>query len=249
LTTKIKTLIVEDDASASKYLSTMLQNNFSQIDIIGSAESVKDSIKLIDTLKPEIIFMDIVLSDGNAFQIFDKIKYNDFEVIFVTSHEEYLKKAIEEHYAFYYTSKPVAISKIEGVVCKYDNLKKRMTALNNYQMFSDFLKGNTTKLLIQVSNQYLALNIKDIVKCLADGNYTYFYMSDKKRYLASKSLKYYENLLINKGFFKAHRSTIINIGYIKSIYKKEAIILYNDEKIIISRRNKINLNRLIGQLS
>jgi len=249
MTPKIKTLIVEDDKSAANYLSRLLKENFSQIDIVGFTESVKDSIKSIDTLKPEIVFMDIVLTDGNAFQIFDEISYNDFEVIFITSHEEYFKKAIEQHYAFHFTQKPINLDKIEGVMHKYDSLKKRFISTNKYQLFSQFMKDNNAKLLIQVSNQYIAVNIDSVIKCVADGNYTHFYRLNKKEMLASKSLKYYENLLINKGFFKANRSTIVNVRHIKSIYKKETIILENENKIKISRRNIVNLKDLIERFS
>ena len=246
---EIKTLIVEDDKYAANYLSKLLQENFPQIDVLGSSESVRESIKLINTLKPEIIFMDIVLTDGNAFQIFDKISYTDFEVIFVTSHEEYFKKAIEQYYAFHFTGKPINIDKIKGVVNKYDTLRSRITALNGYQMFSDFLKGNNSNLLIHVGCQHIAIAFDDIIKCEAKGNYTQFYTTNKKKYFASKSLKYYDSILIKKGFFKVNRSAMVNVNHIKSIYKKEAILLEGGDKIIISRRNKVNLNDLIKHLS
>ncbi len=115
--------------------------------------------------------------------------------------------------------------------------------------FDEFKKHQSSQFLIHVNHQYLAITIDDILKCEAVGNYTNFYLADKKKYLASKSLKYYENLLLYKGFVKANRSIIVNISHIKSIYKKETIILKNEDKIIISRRNKVNIDELITRFS
>lgn len=109
--------------------------------------------------------------------------------------------------------------------------------------------SNVSKLLIHIGDEHIAINTNDILKCEADGNYSIFILVNKSKYLASKSLKYYESLLSKKGFFRANRFTLINITHIHSIYKKEAITLSNKEKIIVSIRNKSKLFELIKSLS
>ncbi|WP_159025745.1 LytTR family DNA-binding domain-containing protein [Aquimarina sp. Aq78] len=114
-----------------------------------------------------------------------------------------------------------------------------------------FLKesSSTSKILVHIGNEHIAVDINDIIKCEADGNYSLFTASNKSTYLVSKSLKYYEGLLSKKGFFRANRSTLININQIHSIYKKEAITLSNKERIVVSIRNKPKLIELIKSLS
>jgi len=245
---KIKTIIIEDDLTASEYLSTILSTNFSIIEIVEKANNIVSSIDLINKIKPELVFMDIELIDGLSFEIFDQIEYHDFEVIFVTAHDDFIKKAIK-HYAFSFILKPFEPKNIIDAVNRYVKLKERMFSLNKYQTFHSFLKNKDAHFLIHTGNKHVSIKVCDIIKCIAEGNYTYFYLNNNVKYLASHSLKYYESLLNSKGFFKAHRSILINIDYIESIYKKETIILKNDDKIHVSTRNKSNLIHLINSMS
>jgi len=245
---KIKTIIIEDNAQTQEYLSSILIKNLNSIEIVGFAISVEESIKLINKEKPELVFMDIELTDGYSFEIFNSISYTDFEVIFITAYDNYIKKAID-HYAFSFIMKPVNSSKLIEIVTRYISLKERMFTKSKYELLTNFITSKDSRFLIHVGNQHISIKVKDIIKCQADGNYTCFYLNNNKTYLASKSLKYYEGLLIEKGFFKAHRSVIINIDYISSIYKKETIILTNNDKVNVSVRNKSNLINLINKFS
>ncbi|CAM1342729.1 LytR/AlgR family response regulator transcription factor [Tenacibaculum amylolyticum] len=129
-----------------------------------------------------------------------------------------------------------------------NNLEKRKAAnetnnLGSATSFEDTHTSNT--LFIHVNSSYVSVSLQELIKCEADGNYTKFFMDSGDEYLASKSLKYYEKMLKNKGFFRANRSVLINVRYIKSIYKKEAITLHNEERIVVSVRNKSSLVNFI----
>lgn len=246
--TRLKTLIIEDDLNSQEYLSLIILKNIPEIEIIGYAESVIKSIELINNLKPELVFMDVILKDGLSFEIFDKIDHYDFEVIFVSGHDNYIQKAID-HYAFSFVTKPVLAEKIVNIVHRYLKLKNRFFTIGKFHSFSNYLKDDNSMLLIHVSNRYISVEIDEIIKLAADGNYTYFHLKGSKKYLASKSLKYYEGLLKNKRFFRVNRSYLININFIDSIYKKETIILKDGDKINISVRNKTQISSLIKKLS
>ncbi|GAA3638670.1 LytR/AlgR family response regulator transcription factor [Flavivirga jejuensis] len=245
---KIRTIIIEDDINAQEYLASILNESFSDIEIVAFINTVEGAIHLIRDKKPELVFMDIELKDGIAFNIFNKINIPNFEVIFVTGHENYIKKAIE-HYAFSYIMKPIDSEKLIKVVNRYINLKQRLFSISKYEMLSDFLNQKNSNLLLHVGSEYILIDIKDVVKCIAEKNYTSFYMQNKVVYLASKPLKYYQELFSVKGFFRANRSVLINIDFIKSIYRKETIILKNRDKINVSVRNRSNLTNLINSLS
>ncbi|MDH7446925.1 LytR/AlgR family response regulator transcription factor [Aquimarina sp. 2201CG14-23] len=242
----ISVVIIEDEKESLEFLSKTLVENFKEIEIVGNSDNIQDSIKLLKQQNPELVFMDIELIDGNSFQILDEIKNYEFEIIFTTAHNNYIEKAME-YYAFNFLSKPIDVSKLKNIVQRYINLKDRVFTKQKYDLLKGFL--TESRLLIHTGNEHIAVDIDNIIKCEADGNYTYFVTTNKSKYLASKSLKHYESLLISKGFFRANRSTLINIKHIASIYKKEAIILTNKEKIIVSVRNKSKLSDLINLFS
>lgn len=248
LTPKINTIIIEDDSHAQEYLASLLKKNFSQLEFQGFADSIQKSVELIETVKPELVFMDIELTDGLSFEIFNRINYQDFEVIFVTAFENFIQKAID-HYAFSYIIKPIEETKVVNTVNRYLRLQERLFSKKKIELLSNFIEKNDARFLLHIGNEHISVKVGDIVKCEADGNYTRIVLMDGKEHLASNYLKYYEDLLEHKGFFKAHRSVLINISFIASIYKKETIVLANGDKIHVSTRNKSRLSELIESLS
>ena len=237
---KIKTIIIEDDKESQEYLTSILKNYSNSIEICGYSSSIKKSITLINEIEPELIFMD--------FEIFKYISFFNFEVIFVTAFDSYIKRAID-HYAFSFILKPIDPNKIIAIVNRYVNLKKRLFSINKLNALSNFIIHKNCNILLHLGLTHISLNINEVIKCNAEGNYTSFVLKNGKSYLASNSLKYYQSLLIEKGFFRANRSCLINIDHIESIYKKETIILTNKHKVMVSVRNKINLTKLISLLS
>ncbi len=244
----IKAILVEDDKEACDYFNTLLFENFPEIKIKGQSATVKDAVQKINTIKPEIIFMDIILKDGNAFEILESVTHSDFEVVFITAHNQYLEKAME-HYAFHYILKPIQLPKLQKIIKRYKAVKERMFSLTKYTMFSKFISNEFSQLMLHVNSEHIMVTLQEIIKCEADSNYTIFFLANGKKILASNTFKYYTELLSFKGFFKVHRSCLINIKHIKSIYKREAIILNTNEKIMVAQRNKSNLSKLIQLLS
>ncbi|WP_027392308.1 LytR/AlgR family response regulator transcription factor [Aquimarina latercula] len=242
----ISVIIIEDEKDSLEFLSEMLVENFKEIEIVGNSGSIQESINILKLTKPELVFMDIELIDGNSFQILDEISNHEFEIIFTTGYNNYIEKAME-YYAFNFLSKPIDVDKLKNVVQRYLNLKERIFTEQKYDLLKEFM--TKFRLMINIGNEHIAIDIDNIIKCEADGNYTIFLITDSLKYLASKSLKHYENLLITKGFFRANRKTLINTKHITSIYKKETIILSNKEKIIVSIRNKSKLGDLIRTFS
>ncbi|TMM59135.1 response regulator transcription factor [Maribacter algarum] len=241
---KIKSIIIEDNENAMESLVKLIATHFSEIDIIGKHSTIKDSIKAIKNQNPELILMDIVLKDGNAFEILDHFPNNTFEVIFITAHSEFMKRAFE-HFAFTFISKPFEDIELIRAIQGYSTKRKRIFDHQRLQILKDFIKEDGSKFLVHVGNEYLAVDISDVVNCKSDGNYTQLHLKSGKKLLASNPLKYYENLLAYKGFYRMNRFDLINMNHVKSIYKKETVILSNGTKISITSRNKIRLAELM----
>jgi len=245
---KINIIIIEDNIQTQEYITSIISSNFNNITIKGYADNTATAIKLIKTETPELILMDIELKDGQSFKIFDALDALNFEVIFITVHDNFIQKAIE-HYAFSFIIKPFDSLKLVTPLERFINLKKRAFTDFKYKQLSNFLNTEDAVFLLQTGNEHVSIRVNDIIKCCAEKNYTQFYLTKNRRYLASHSLKYYEALLTEKGFFKAHRSVLINIKAIKSIYKREAIVLNTNEKVHVSLRNRTKLSDLISTLS
>lgn len=244
----IKTLIIENDLNAIDLLKTLIQETRSDIEISGIATSIKEGISLIIKVNPDIIFLDIELDDGLGFELLDVVDTTLFEVIFITAHDTYYKSALE-HFAFSYLLKPFDLNTLQKSIDRYLNIRARYAKENKYVHFKEFLKETNTKILLPIGNKNISVAIDDIFSCHSDGNYTKIHLKDKKKLLVSHRLKHFEELFNQKGFFRANRQCLINTKHISYIYKKETVILINDEKIHVSTRNKSSLQHLINTLS
>ncbi|MGV6845189.1 MAG: LytR/AlgR family response regulator transcription factor, partial [Lutibacter sp.] len=127
----IKSVIIEDDSRALVALNELIEKNFNQsIEVLGNAATIKNGIELIDKVKPNLVFLDIQLADGEAFEILDGINFKSFEVIFATGSADYREKAMD-YFAFYYLKKPIDETQFKVVVNKYLE-KKSSFNLENY---------------------------------------------------------------------------------------------------------------------
>lgn len=244
----IKAVIIENEEAASTYLSSIIKENFNEISIKASSKTVTDGVKLINNLKPELVFLDIELDDGTAFDLLEKLNHHDFEVIFTTAFNTYHERALE-HFAFCYLMKPINADELKTVINRYQQVKNRLFSLKKYSVYQEFIRNSDSRLLLHTGDSHIAVNLSDIVLCEADGNYTNFKLVDNKSILASNTLKYYEDLLSYKAFFRANRFCLINIKHINNIHKKETIILSNQDRVNVSVRNKSKLTELISNLS
>lgn len=245
---KIKTIIVEDNNESLSFLISLLEANFTNIEVAATASNIKDALTKINKTKPELVLLDIELTDGYSFEILDKLSNIDFEVIFVTAFDGFYKKAMD-YYALNYITKPIDEQKLINTINHYIILKERLFTQAKYDLFQNFLKEDKPYFLIHTGKEHISVKISDLIKIQAEGNYAKFFLKDNTSHLASNSLKYYETLFLEKRFFKPNRSTLINLDHIRSIYKKESIILSNNDNVSVSVRNKNKLADLLQQLS
>jgi len=239
----IKAVIVEDNFVALNILKRMLENNFSDIEIVGEASNVNEAVSLIKDLLPDLLFLDIELPDGNAFNILDYVEEQNFKIIFVTSHENYAIKAIKLS-ALDYLVKPVSKKDLIDAVEKF---KKEFNYQNSdiiaRNTFKEILKNknlNPSKLVLSTNKEHLVVEIKDIVRCQSDSYYTNVFLNSNERIFVSKTLKEYETLLSDYGFIRVHHSHLVNVNYIKSFNSEDNghLILKDGSYIPVSRRKK-----------
>ena len=232
------TLIVEDKAYIRKGLLNLLQLIDTDIEVIGECESVKDAVVVANACKPELIFLDINLLDGTAFDFLEQTENLTFKIIFVTAYEEYALKALKIG-AVDYILKPVDIEDLKVALEKVKILpiseqKQQIKTVKNAWNNED------SNLILSLHDSFQVIDLNELMYCESDKGYTTFYCIDNKKYLVSKTLKEFEEQLTLTNFTRPHQSFMVNLKFIDKYEKSGTIYLKNGKKIPVSSRKKEN---------
>lgn len=232
----MNTLIVEDKEYVRKGLLNLLKLIETKIEVIGECESVEKAVVVANACKPELIFLDINLTDGTAFDFLEKTNNLDFKVIFITAHEEYALKALKIG-AVDYLLKPVDIEDLQVALQKVAKLSvvEQQKQINTVKQV---LNNNSSQLILSLQDSYQVINLNELLFCESDKGYTSFYCTDNKKYVVSKTLKEFEEPLIKANFIRTHRSFMVNLKFIDKYDKSGEIHLTNGKIIPVSFRKK-----------
>lgn len=234
----IKTLLIEDEEKSLETLKTMLSAFFEEIEIVATANTVDEAVIEIYKHKPELVFADISLPDGTGFDVLDKTKNVDFNVIFTTAYEEYSVDAFE-YAALHYILKPISIDKIEEAINRHKAGERYKG--QHIEEYKSVINGNTNrKIAFNTIDEVLFKPIKDIMYCMADGNYTKVYFVKGETIMISQTLKVYDKLLSQHNFFRIHSKYLVNMGFIKKYTrgKTGSVILENNIELPVSETHK-----------
>lgn len=234
----IKTVLVDDDKSAIITLQTLLTGNFPNIEIAGTANNVSEATFLIDAVKPELVFLDINMPDGEGFDVIERVAFKDFRVIFVTAYDKYAVRAFEFS-ALHYLVKPVSLEMLEKAVERYKDVKADDID-NRLKVLRDSLKSKNEKIIIPSTDGLNIVKLGDIIRLEASDVYTLFYMTNGQRFVASKPLNNYEKILEDLPFSRVHSKHLINLMFVKRYVKGKggSIILEDNTEVEVSVRKK-----------
>lgn len=238
----LKAIILDDEEKARENLKILIEEFCKNVDVMAMASNVEDGLEAIDSYRPDIVFLDIQMQKETGFDLLNKVRKIDFEVIFTTAHAEYAIDAIK-FAAIDYLLKPIDINDLKQAIRR---VEKKLTNTNFKEQFEILLQNfksdssDSYKLAIPSSDGLVFINIKDIIYCEAVSNYTKIYMKDGKFHMVSKTLKEYENLLSNYNFFRVHHAYLINTKEIKKYVRGDGgyVIMNNDQSIDVSKRKK-----------
>ncbi|MCC6370468.1 MAG: response regulator transcription factor [Bacteroidia bacterium] len=246
----IKAIIIDDIEQARITLKKDLEVYANDITIIGEASGVVEGAKLLKTIKPDILFLDIQMQDGSGFDLLDILKEINFKIIFITASDAHAIKAFR-YAAIDYLLKPVDPDELVAALSKY-----RMHRLNEnekYQLLNDTLKSNTKqheRLALHTQDKIHIVNISDILRCESNVNYTEFYFTNSKKLLVTKTLKDFEDLLSDQGFYRVHQSHLINTKYIKEFVKTDGgyLIMNDGSSVPVSTRKRPEVMKMLEEL-
>ncbi|WP_299716186.1 LytTR family DNA-binding domain-containing protein [uncultured Tenacibaculum sp.] len=232
----IKALIVEDELYIRKGLISMIASLDKDIDIIGECESVQEAITVTKACKPDLIFLDINLKDGIAFDFLDQVKDLKFQVIFITAYDQYALQAIKNG-AVDYILKPVDIDELSEAIDRVQTITAdRSTHIEIVK--EQFIENKREHIVLRLQEGYQIIRFEDLMYCQSDKGYTTFYTNDKKSYIASKPIKEFESQLPNDLFVRTHQSYMVNLRFIDKYDKTGYAFLKSGVKIPVSTRKR-----------
>jgi two-component system LytT family response regulator len=239
---QIKCILVDDEEFARSSLFFLLQNNCPNVDIAGIAKSVYEAKILLKKEPIDLIFLDIAMPGENGFELIASAQAYNAHVVFTTAYDQYALKAIKAN-ALDYLLKPIDIDELKETVdkaVKYISLNRneasRNERLNNLKQ--DLDNKNVQKLSLPNGQGYALVDIESIIHIEADSNYSIFHLRDLDPITVSKVLKDYEELLPDQQFVRVHKSSIVNLIYVKEYNSRNGLelLLTTGKKIGVSRR-------------
>jgi two-component system LytT family response regulator len=231
----LRAVIVEDEAASRETLRNYLIKYCKDVIVSGEADSVKTGLEAIHRYKPDVVFLDVEMPFGNAFDLLDQIEEKCFETVFVTAYDHYALKAINFS-ASYYILKPIDIDELIKAVQRIAEKKESKEHALRTKILIDNIKIENKqlhKLMLPQLDGFEVVIVRDIIRCQANDNFTEFFFRDGSKRLICRTLKFYEELLSDLDFLRIHKSHLINLHYLKKYKKgKGGQVIMSDNSVL-----------------
>lgn len=233
----LNAILVEDESNSREILRNYINKYCPKVNLVGEASSIQEGLQLIDENKLDMIFLDVEMPFGNAFDLLEQIPDRTFETVFVTAYDHYAKDALNEH-AAYYLMKPISIDELIKAVDYVWEVKQKEVKLDE-GVLNTKAKGIEGKLTLPQQDGFQVLNVSEILYCKADDNYTEIFLENKK-ILVSKTLKYFEDALAEFPFARIHKSYLVNMNEVVKYRKGKggSVVISNGKELIVSASKK-----------
>jgi len=246
----IKTILIDDELSALKALENDLQHYCAaDIEIVAKCQGSIEGMKAIKKWNPQLVFLDIAMPQINGFEMLDILGNIDFDLIFVTAHDEYAIDAFNIS-AVHYLLKPVnpeklklAINKVKEKLTNPFSKDQLATLIGNLQPTS-----TNKKIGLPTMEGYNFIPIDEVVYCQADGNYTTLYRLHKKPLVISRSLKDIQGMLPSEYFFRIHISHLINKNHLEKYVRSDGgyVVMLDGKSLSVARSKKETFLNWLG---
>lgn len=237
----INAILIDDEQKNSEILSEILRRYCPSVSVIGMCTDIIDAEELLAQLNPQLIFLDIQMPGGSGFDLLDRIKHRNIEVIFITAHNDFLLKAIR-YSALDYILKPIAIPEIVEAVKRAEERLSGKQMMHQLELLLTNIQKPVLnqKIAIPYMEGYIFIQMDDIVRLEAKGGYTEIFASNGKSWLVSRNIREYENILPTTVFIRVHHAHLVNFHFVKAYHKGRGgyIEMENGMSIEVSVRKK-----------
>lgn len=240
----MRAVVVDDIQKFRKNLIQDLADYCPDIEVVGEADGVISAAKKINNLKPDVVFLDIQINEGTAFDLLSVLGDVKFKIIFTTASDEFAIKAFKIS-AIDYLLKPIDIDELKCAVAKL-----KIGNEDNYELLQSNIKEedkSNKRLALHSQDKIEIIEIGNIIRCESNVNYTQFFFKDGTKMLVTKTLKEYDKMLTEFGFYRVHQSHLINIDYLKEYVKIDGgyLKMKDGSSVPISTRKKSSVLKLL----
>jgi len=248
----LRTIIIDDEAHVRESLADMLKLHCPSAKIVGQADGVKSGLKSIQAFHPDLILLDIKMKDGTGFDLLEKIDNIDFKIIFITAYDQYAIKAFKFS-ALDYLLKPVESVELKEAIDKADKLSQKEvnTQLNTLANNLKTDDQSKKKIILRTFDNIHLIRVNEINYIESDGRYSSIFLESGDKVVVSNILKHYQEMLVDFGFYRVHKSYLINLTHIHRFEKAEGgyVILAGDAKVPVASRKREELMEMFQRLA
>jgi len=244
----LKALIIDDEPTAVKTLSLMIHHYIPEITNLKTTTDPYEGLSLLKDFKPQLLFIDIQMPLMSGFELLKQLAHIDFGIIFTTAHDEYAIDAIRFS-ALDYLLKPIDTDELQNsfkrFIQKQDNNTGSESLYKNFMYNLNVKNKYDFKLALPTMQGIYFYKPEDIIRLEGEGNYTKFFFADKTSLLITYTLKSYEDVLINYGFLRVHKSHLINKAHIINYMPDGMLTMTDLSKVEISRRRREDILEIL----
>lgn len=214
---RIKAVIIDDEANARETLEALLREFFPEVEVIGKADDGISGLELVERLRPELVFLDVEMPGLSGLELLQKVAFRDFEIIFTTAHRSYSLAAIKFS-ALDYLLKPISVEELQSAIRKVEERKTNRQLAERLRILEEHLhnpNSRSMRIALPAREGLQLVRVDTILRCEGDNNYTYFYFQDASKVVVSKTLREYEQLFGDAGFFRIFKSHLVNLRHVE----------------------------------
>lgn len=248
----IKILIVDDEQSAGRILKVLIEKHVPGNKQIEISNHPAEALELLKTYQPSLVMLDIEMPGMNGFDFLNRAGEWNFDVIFTTAYDKYAIKAIRFS-ALDYLLKPVDIVDLQNAINRHI-VKKQTATAGSQQPLVDNLLYNLQqkdqqhfKLALSTSEGIFLYDPKEIVLLEGSSNYTKFFFANQKSLIVAKTLKEYEDILLEQQFLRVHKSYLVNKSHVIKVDREGVLEMSNKMSVPVSRRKKTEILGWFGK--
>ncbi len=248
----LRTIIIDDETHQRLTIKKMVNRYCPKLEVVATADGVQSGLTAINTNKPNLLLLDIQLGDGTGFDILDQLHPIDFKVIFITAYDQYAIKAFRIN-ALDYLLKPLDPDELCHAAARASDIIQHdfNQQLANLQKYLKRDDKSQTRIIVKTHDTVHLVPVSDILYCQSDSNYTRIHLVDQKQIMVAATLKDYEDIFSESGFFRTHKSFLVNLKHIVRFERGDggSLVLAGEIKIPVASRKREELLGILDRLT
>lgn len=244
-------IIVDDEAHNIENLQGILTRHYPEMEVVGTATTVKEAFALLQVQQADLLFLDIRIGKETGFDLLDQISQRDFEVIFVSAYDKYGIRAVK-FAALDYILKPIDETELEIAITRAREKITQKAHRSRLDFLMEYLRKSAhtpAKIALPLFQETRYVKVNDIIRCEAQNTYVHFYLENGEKILICRPLKEYDELLAPQGFIRCHQTHLVNPVYIRSLLKEDGgvLLLTDGTRVPVSKSKKEHVKQLLNK--